>query len=305
MAFRWKAQKSTQSNLRRLARGQLRGAIEELTDPLIDQADAVHDARLRLKKTRSLLRLARPAARAEFRRQNAALGDAARTLALERDRQAVIEALDKLLAHAEREWGESAGHLRSMRRLRDGLVAAHQRETNGAARAETVRQVTIQLQLALERLGEWTSAAEDEQVIVAGFTESYRRARRALKAALAHPSAAGLHEWRKQIKYHRYQVRLFQHAWPAALEVHCDELKRLTDLLGDDHDLVLVRQMLERPANRQREGICELLDLLDRRRLELQAEAIPLGRLLFAEKPKRISRRIKQYWCVYREGGNH
>lgn len=292
--------------MRRLARGQLRAAIEELTDPFIDPADAIHDARLRLKKTRSLLRLVRRAAPAEFRHENTALRDAARALSIERDRQAVLEAIDKLLAHAEREWGESAEHLRTLPQLRNGLLDSQRQESNGAARDELVRQVTPQLRTARARLKQWTAAASDDQMVVSGFADSYRRARRALSDVLENPTAAHLHEWRKQIKYHRYQVRLFQQAWPAMLEVHCDELKRLADLLGDDHDLALVRQTLEDPAAEvPQENSNELLDLLERRRCELQAEAIPLGRRLFAEKPKRLTRRFMQYWCIYRDGDDH
>lgn len=247
----------------------------------------------------------RHAAPAEFRRENAALRSAARALASERDRQATCEALDKLLAHAECEWGDSVSRLRTLRQLRDTIVDSH-RQDSSAAHEDMLRHVTEELRTGLARLKHWTAAADDERIVISGFADSYRRARRALRAVLADPTGGRLHEWRKQIKYHRYQVRLFQHAWPAMLEVHCEELKRLTDLLGDDHDLVLVRQTLEEPAGKRRqEAIGELLELLERRRCELQAEAIPLGRLLFAEKPKRLTRRFKQYWCVYFDGDHH
>ncbi|OYV78905.1 MAG: hypothetical protein B7Z73_19380, partial [Planctomycetia bacterium 21-64-5] len=104
MAYRWNAQKSSRSNLRRLARNQLLGAIDKLNAPPADRPDAVHEARLHLKKVRALLRLVRIAARDVYKQENAALRDIARTLAFERDRQATIEALDKLLDHAVREW---------------------------------------------------------------------------------------------------------------------------------------------------------------------------------------------------------
>lgn len=301
MAFRWKAQKSGQSNLRRLARGQLRNAINELADPLPDQAEVVHGVRLRLKKLRSLLRLVRSAVPDEFRRENSALRDAARALATERDKQAVIEALGTLQAHAESEWSEPAGRLRGFRKLCAAITASQREKPDGTAFAEAARHVTKELRAALDRLPEWTVAADDEAVLVAGFADSYRRARRALRTVLANPTPAHLHEWRKQIKYHRYQARLFQDAWPAMFQAHCDQLKRLTDLLGDDHDLVVVRQRIETSAGLSRKSIDEVLRLAARRRLELQAEALPLGRLLLVEKPKRLTRRLMHYWCVYRD----
>jgi CHAD domain-containing protein len=307
MAFSWKAEKNGRSNLRRLARNQLQAAIEELNDPFSDHADAVHDARLRLKKLRSLVRLVRRAAPAAYRRENAALRDAARQLSTQRDRQAVVEAIDKLLAHAQREWGESAAHLRTLHELRQTFVASHRQETSTASANGMVEHVTGKLRAAAERLKEWTADARDERVVVTGFADSYRLARDALNAVLCEPTAEHLHEWRKQIKHHRYQVRLFQHAWPAMLEAHCEELKRLADLLGDDHDLVVLRQTITEHAlvEPAAKTLDELFELLERRRRELQAEAIPLGRLLFAEKPKHLTRRFMHYWCVYRERELH
>jgi CHAD domain-containing protein len=306
MAFSWKAQKSSRSNLRRLARRQLQAAIDELNDPFGDHADAIHDARLRLKKLRSLVRLVRRAAPAAYRRENEALRDAGRQLSSQRDRQAVVEAIDKLLAHAEREWGESAARLRTLRQWRDNFADSRRQEIGGAETNGMVEHVTGELRAAADRVKEWTDDARKERVVVTGFADSYRRARTALHAVLAQPTAENLHEWRKQIKHHRYQVRLFQHAWPALLEAHCEELKRLADLLGDDHDLVVLRQSItEHTSAEPAQSLDELFALIERRRCELQAEAVPLGKLLFAEKPKHLTRRFMNYWCVYSEHEHH
>ena len=96
MSFRWKARKSSRSNLRRLARNQLLAAIDELGEPFADRADAIHEARLHLKKLRALVRLAWQAAPQVCKAENGALRDIARALSTQRDRQAMIDALDKL-----------------------------------------------------------------------------------------------------------------------------------------------------------------------------------------------------------------
>ena len=309
--------------MRRLARDQLLGAIDELNAPLADRPDAVHEARLRLKKVRALLRLVRLAAPDAYKQENAALRDIARTLSFERDRQATIEALDKLLDHAERkwaerkraerkwaerkwaerEWGEPGGHLHDLRQLRSRLVEAQQHESNDAGREQFVDRVHGLLRESLERLEPWTAAASSDDVVADGFAESYRRGRRALHLARANPTAENLHEWRKQIKYHRYQVRLFHDAWPVLLDAHYQELKRLSDLLGDDHDLVLLGEAVGdgRALAVSQDAVCQLTRLIERRRGELRAGAFPLGRLLFAEKPKQLTRRFTRYWCAHRQ----
>jgi CHAD domain-containing protein len=300
MSFRWKARKSSRSNLRRLARNQLLAAIDELGAPFADRADAIHEARLHLKKLRALVRLAREAAPDACKRENAALRDIARAVSTQRDRQAMIDALDKLVRHAEREWGETDKQLFAFRKLRSHFMEAQQQESDGTNFEQLVRSVIEQLRQAVGRVDEWTSAARNDRIVYEGFAESYRRGRRALRAVLAAATAENLHEWRKQIKYHRYQVRLFQDAWPGLLEAHYEELKRLSDLLGDDHDLVVLEQSLSTAHAPELEtaALDEVEQLIHRRRCELQAEAIPLGRLLFAEKPKQLTHRFMQYWCT-------
>jgi CHAD domain-containing protein len=303
MSFRWKASKSSRSNLRRLARNQLLAAINELEAPFADRADAIHEARLHLKKLRALVRLGREAAPQACNEENGSLRDIARALSTQRDRQAMVDALDKLERHAEREWGEPSGELDAIQKLRCRFIESQQQESNGAGFEQLVEKVVDQLRQALSRVDDWAGAAHNDRIVSQGFAESYRRGRRALRAVLAGPTAENLHEWRKQIKYHRYQVRLFQAAWPTILEAHYEELKRLSDLLGDDHDLVVLEQAIRSACapDFDADALDRLRALIQRRRNELHAEAIPLGRLLFAEKPKQLTERFTRYWCTYRE----
>lgn len=302
MAYRWKPDKSSRSNLRRLTTNQLRSAIDQLNDRLVERTDAVHEARLHLKKARSLLRLARPAVEDRYAQENARLRDVAHQLSRQRDAQAIVEAADKLARHAEQEWGCSDDPLTMLRALRDQLAGRQAAEDDGML-DRRMPELTETLGAAAEDVERWASRADEDGTIVAGFASSYRRARRALRAVLRGPTAENLHEWRKESKYHRYQVRLFQDAWPELLEVQYEQLKRLSDLLGDDHDLVVLRERVgdAPPAGLDEAAVDEIQRLVERRRQELQAEAIPLGRLLYAEKPKQIARRFQEYWRVHAE----
>lgn len=105
------------------------------------------------------------------------------------------------------------------------------------------------------------------------------------------------------MKYHRYHVRMLRGLWEPAIEVRRAELKRLSDLLGDDHDLaVLHRTMLDEPERFDRGGDVQMLaGLIETSRSELQAAARPLGRRLYAEKPKALVRRLRSYWAAWQE----
>ena len=74
------------------------------------------------------------------------------------------------------------------------------------------------------------------------------------------------------------------------------------DLLGDDHDLAVLRQVLTDASARFGDaGDREvLLALIDRRRAELEQEARLLGGRFFQDRPGQFARRVKGYWKTWR-----
>src|ERR1700744_646684 len=84
---------------RRIARKRVKSALALIDRPRPTD-HAVHAARKELKKARATLRLVRDSlGDATFKKENAALRDAARPLGELRDRQVLVEALDSLLEH--------------------------------------------------------------------------------------------------------------------------------------------------------------------------------------------------------------
>ena len=73
-----------------------------------------------------------------------------------------------------------------------------------------------------------------------------------------------------------------------------DHAHDLSDHLGDDHDLALLRE----EAQRRRDSFASpadqrhLLQEIDQRRGELQFAAISLGERIYAEKPKKFTSRL-------------
>ena len=57
-------------------------------------------------------------------------------------------------------------------------------------------------------------------------------------------TAEDFHAWRKATKDLWYAVRLFEPAWPGPLDALAAELHALSQLLGDEHDLTVLRGAL-------------------------------------------------------------
>jgi hypothetical protein len=85
-----------------------------------------------------------------------------------------------------------------------------------------------------------------------------------------------------------------------------NESDRMGELLGDDHDMALMRQMLtDEPGKFGNTSDVEvLLALMDRRRTELEQEARLLGRRCYLDKPREFARRLKGYWQTWHDQAN-
>ena len=252
-----------------------------------------------LKKIRAVLRLVRPVMGEKYyRRENTCFRDAARPLTEVRDARILIETLDKLVEHfQEHIAGRSFADVRKA--LQDNLRAVRKRvldEHNAfAVVAEAVSQ-------ARERVKGWTDVPDKWSSVGAGLQDTCRKARAAFRDAAADPSAAKLHEWRKQGKYLRYQLEVLRPLWPERMGELATEADLMGDLLGDDHDLAVLRLVLTgdpRPVADEGEREA-LLALIDRRRAELEQESLLLGERFFEDRPRELARRLKGYWKTWR-----
>lgn len=84
------------------------------------------------------------------------------------------------------------------------------------------------------------------------------------------------------------------------MAVRQEQLKALSDLVGNDHDLAVLRQMLvSQPGVLGGEALgSRVAELARQFQDELRGEAQPLGRLVYAEKPGAFTRRMGTYWAV-------
>jgi CHAD domain-containing protein len=300
MSFELKPDKSLRKNIRRLARKQIEGALDVLTRARKRPRDeAVHEARKSFKKIRALLRLVRPEiGERSYREENTEFRDAARPLTEVRDARILIDTLDNLIKHfGEHIDGRSFADVKKV--LEANLHAVRKRvlfEQNAPAKViSAVRQ-------ARKRTKDWTDVRDKWSAVGKGLTDTYRRSARAFREANTDPTPEKMHEWRKQTKYLYYQLQVLRPLWPERMEELANETDRMGELLGDDHDLVVLRHTVAGgPEPFGDEGDVEvLLALIDRRRTELEQEAMALGQRFFQDRPRDLGRLLKGYWKTWR-----
>ncbi len=96
VAYSLKSGENLPDGIRRVLKEQLNAAIDELSNPKEPLDRAVHEARKCVKRTRSALRLIRPAITDRFGQENYRLQQVGRQLSALRDAQALIETLADL-----------------------------------------------------------------------------------------------------------------------------------------------------------------------------------------------------------------
>jgi len=309
MAFALRLDRAMQANLTRIVDRQLRKALAELAIAPSDSrlADHVHQVRKRMKMLRGLLRLMRDAMPPDmYRRENAALRDAANALSGSRDAQVCIDTFDTLVP-AETLKDEA----RQLAPVREALVAARDRllagaeadknqNGNGNNTADHLASARAELEAVRERLPSWRLTEKGFKAVAGGLKKVYGQGRTAFTQAYSSGDDGDFHEWRKQVKYHWYHMRLLHPLWPAAQRARAKELKLLAERLGNEHDLTMLREELPRLEGLEEGIVAELEWRASRRQLTLRDDARRLGGLLYAESPKALCRRYRHFWKVAR-----
>lgn len=293
MAYRLDPDEGVRTALRRCAREQLDHAIKDLSEGIEhDPVAAVHSARKAVKKERALLRLTRGTLpRRQRVRENATLRDAARELSGAREAEVNIQTLNEL---AERYTGQLPES--TFDAFREPLEREQALERELLVRSALSSEAVQELGAVSVRIDDWTFKRGGWEALEPGLSRIYRRGRKAFRRARTKPSVENLHEWRKRVKDDWYALRLLASTGGPSVRGQAKEAHRLADLLGDDHDLGVLRQTLVRLSGQVAVDTDPLLALLQRRRDELQTEAFFVGSRLYAEKPKAFERRIQRCW---------
>ncbi|HEV7534156.1 MAG TPA: CHAD domain-containing protein [Acidimicrobiia bacterium] len=278
-----------------MAQNQLRKAVEGLSGQAgLGPDEAAHDARKRTKKLRALLRLVRRELGDEvFRRENAALRDAARRLSPVRDAWVLVEALDDLATPSDDDLSPAA-----VAGLRAVLVREHRALREGQDEDDALARAAADYEQVLARASRWPVQDHGWDSLEAGMGKVVRDGRHRMTKACVKARAEDFHEWRKQVKYLRHQLDLLRPAWPDVIHAMAATADEIAELLGADHDLAVLRERVAAESVLAPGAHEALLERIEERRSDCQREAIALGRRLYAEKPSSLTNRLGRLWTV-------
>ena len=290
----------------RLHRGESAGAafrrigvelIEEMGRHLDDrEAEAldVHAARKASKMIRAVLQLYRAGLGHSVRRtETVRFRELARLLSTARDAEVRLATFRSI---AE---GEPAGQRAALRQVDEHLAASASKGVPRSLSPRMLARARSALGWALLRWRGFRLKGHGWKLLEKGLRDTYRSARRGHAAFVRELDGVTAHEWRKAVKALGYQVQLLRCIRPRKLKLLHQKLDKLGEVLGDHHDLLVLRAFLGKQPWAAR-GLAAMGPRIAQRQAELCVQAEALAAEVLSESPHHFVERLGTWWDDWR-----
>jgi CHAD domain-containing protein len=276
---------SVPETLRAVAHDVIAEARTAINNPV--DAIAVHDFRKAMKRWRAFIRLLQPYLGDEGRRMRLEAAALARGLAGARDARTALDALDDL--------GKDKLSPRSLATLTARLELLRVEAEGNTVTPEARGRIDAVMAAAGESVKFWPLATLGYREIASELADGYRRARDAVPRDWMAADPETLHELRKRVVIHRYQMEIIEPLWPRFAQFWVGEAQRLRERLGHHQDLVTFAQ-LTAPHQALARWRSRLTPLIAARRADHVHAAARLAKRLFSDPPKAFRRRLLALW---------
>lgn len=275
--------------LRDVAHDILSDARAAIENPNNSDAVAVHQFRREMKRWRALLRLLEPFLGQETADLHTTARDLARDLRGARDPQSALEALDDLVEH---HLPMSKRTVQMVRKRIETLRTAGETSALSSAMRLRIAEALADAGAAANRwpLDDLTFADIAKQLAA-----SYREARRAVPKRWSDADPHALHELRKLVVIHRYQMQIVEPLWRRFTKMWIAEAQRLRERLGEHQDLEVLRG-LTAPHHALASWRARLEPPIAEREHRHVEAAKKVATRLFVDKPGAFRRRLLVMW---------
>jgi len=264
-----------------------------LGDGTGDPTKTVHGIRRAFKRWRALLRMLAPFTGDSGHQLRIEARQLARKLSVARDAQASIDAI--LDAAEQSGKGPQVFSPRSMTTIQKRLEALRAANETEFWTPELRQEMADYLDRAAAEVSQWDLSKLDFSKLAGMLAKTYRRARASMPDSWDDPDSEDLHELRRRVIEHRYQMELIEPAWPRLGRMWVDEAQRLRTRLGKVQDLAVLTEKAG-PHQVLAPWRSKLAPLIAQRQVEHAQAARKIATRIFAEPPKTFRRRIEALW---------
>jgi CHAD domain-containing protein len=296
MAYRFKAGETVPENVQRVVVEEIDSAMDQLGKAAQNRDEAIHEARKSVKKIRGVLRLMRPELRQVYAEETKRFREIGHQLSDIRDAAARLEIFNCVVEKYKGTLQKNA-----LTGIRHRLEQTKQ-EAEQSPETDKVVQIALgAFRSAARRVKAWPLKKDGFSAIAPGLRLTYRAGRAALRLVEKDGSAENFHYFRRRAKDHWYHVRLLESLWTEVMQAHEGSIKKLEQWLGDDHNLVVLREMVEDEPEKYggEEEIRIFVSLADQEQKEMRQEAISMGQRVYEQKPRQFVTDMSKLWDAW------
>jgi CHAD domain-containing protein len=267
----------------------IEGLAKSSRTPEANPAELVHEARKAIKRMRALARLLRDElGEREFKSANRSLRAAGRRLAVARDAEVRLATLRGLVGRHPKALTRPGIH-----RLEERLEAEREQAVEPSDREQVLEDIAAMR----GQLARWNLIDHDFAAVSPGLGRIYREGRRRhAHVKREHGSdPQDVHDWRKRVKSLYYALDMLGGKQAKGARKATRRADRLGELLGEEHDLWMLRAYVERHPEAFGEDQAaqkKLLKRIARCRKRLRGGSLELGARLYKRKAGSFTRRI-------------
>jgi hypothetical protein len=209
-----------------------------------------------------------------------------------RDSHALIDAIDMLHERIEVDGDDTP--VQNLKAWLHRRRKAAEHSLRGTMATEAMEALAT-LRPALANLAVYP---DDFSPVAKGLRDSYRLGRKAFSQAFATGDDEDFHDWRKTLQHHWRHMQLLTPCWPSELSARAELARGLSQILGDDHDISLIQQLVSTPTLvfASPEDTVAFMKQCRQRQKDLRREAKKRGARLLAERSGSFVDRIEAYW---------
>jgi len=252
-----------------------------------------HEARKATKRLRAILQLLKPVLKeVDFKVALRTFEQIANMLAELRDANSRLLAIERLIiTFNQREDHTSLVVVRNY--LKTELTQIEQKDY-----VEIFNQISQHTSYIEYQMRNWVIDKPGRMLIFTSIEKIYRKARKLVRKAYKHNQHDLLHAFRKQNKFLLHHTELISNIWPEVMEAYISEFEKLSDLLGEEHDLALLHTYIETLTNNNElsDEVGTALALISNRRTYLQNSIFHLQSKIYVDSPKSFAKRLRKYW---------
>lgn len=290
MPYRLRKREPISDGTKRILLEQTGAIVTALSDRAGDVDQRIHDVRKRIKRVRAVLRLVTLKLDSDaLDVRESVLRAVARKLAPARDATVVLECFEEIAVHF------TGGAVERIRELLADAVRLAKRKSLGP---EKLLALAAEIRTAVAIFSRVGTVQEGWPALEIGLADSYRTARKDVRAAFADPDVDRLHECRRHAKWFWEQLRMLRRALPKPIARLLPRLDKFTDLLGRYHDFYLLQKTLNEASAHGLEvaKFPPLHGHINREMGKCLKRARKLSTDIFALRPKAMLARLHDGW---------